>query len=67
MSDKFDNIRDDKIWSALLTCGCLVSKHDFQKYKRSNPPDIDADPIILLFPASRIVHVRNAMEGCVGE
>ncbi len=27
-----------------------VEKYDFQKYKRSNPPDIDDEPIIKSFP-----------------
>ncbi len=36
----------EALWSALLG-SCIAAGYDFQKYKRSNPPDIDADPVIV--------------------
>lgn len=36
----------EAIWTAILD-GCVAAGYDFQKYKISDPPDIDADPVIV--------------------
>lgn len=36
----------DPLWTALLGT-CIAAGYDFQKYKISDPPDINADPVIL--------------------
>ncbi len=38
--------RIDALWSAI--CGtCIVACYDFNLWKRSDPPDIDAEPVIV--------------------
>ena len=46
----------EAIWTASCT-GCKIAGYDFQRLKRSNPPDIDDDPIIIDFPMNRMAAV----------
>lgn len=36
----------EAIWRAILG-SCVAAGYDFQKYKISDPPDIDAEPVIV--------------------
>lgn len=40
----------EALWTAILG-NCVAAGYDFQYYKRSDPPEADADPIIIQFPA----------------
>lgn len=49
MQARPDREKPQPLWTALLG-SCFAAGYDFQLYKISNPPEIDADPIILEFP-----------------
>jgi len=42
--------RFEPLWTAVLG-NCHAAGYDFQLYKKSNPPPIDADPVVLNHPA----------------
>ena len=36
--------------TAILASGCIIEWYDFQFYKKSNPPEIDENSVVLKFP-----------------
>jgi hypothetical protein len=44
----------EPMWRA-ISGGCEVAGYSFQELNRRDPPDIDADPILLQFPIDRIM------------
>lgn len=50
----------EPLWRAIFSGG-EVSGYDFTTLSKSNPPPIDAEPIILDFPVNRISAVMMRM------
>lgn len=44
----------EALWTALLG-SCVAAGYDFQYYKISQPPPVDAEPVTIPFPPERII------------